>query len=64
MMFETRSKKQRTVIYAIIAVFVTAILALMHYYLWKNPVELVVIIAVVEYFVIFYILYLPLKFQK
>ena len=63
-MFENRTKKERTIIYAIIAFFVAALLGLMHYYVMNNPVGLVIIIGVIEYVVIFYILYLPLKFKS
>ena len=63
-MFENRSKKERTIIYAIIALIVAILLGLMHYYVMNNPLFLVVTIAIIEYFVIFYILYLPLKYQK
>ena len=63
-MFENRSKKERTIIYAILALIVAILLGLMHYYVMNNPLFLVVTIAIIEYFVIFYILYLPLKYQK
>ena len=64
MMFEKRSKEERTYIYVFIALLVTLILSMMHYYLMNNPIELVMIIAAIEFFVIFYILYLPLKYEK
>jgi hypothetical protein len=63
-MFEKRSKKQRTIIYAFIAFAVTLVLALMHYMLQGWMVEAVLIVAAIEYVCIFYILYLPLKYQK
>jgi len=63
-MFETRTKKERTIIYAIIAFFVAVLLGLMHYYVMNNPIGLVIIIGIIEYIVIFYILYLPLKFKS
>lgn len=63
-MFEKRSKKQRTIIYAFIAFAVTLVLALMHYMLQGWMVEAVLIVAAIEYVCIFYILYLPLKHQK
>jgi hypothetical protein len=61
-MFENRSKKQRTIIYAFIAFLTTLILALWHYYTgW--PFIFIPVAAVIEYFCIFYILYLPLKLK-
>jgi hypothetical protein len=63
-MFEKRSKKQRTIIYAFIAFAVTLVLALMHYMLQGWLVEAVLIVAAIEYVCIFYILYLPVKYQK
>jgi membrane protein YdbS with pleckstrin-like domain len=63
-MFESRTKKERTIIYAFIALIVAVILGLMHYYVMKNPIGLVLIIGFIEYVVIFYILYLPLKYKS
>lgn len=63
-MFENRTKKQRTVIYAIIAFIVTLLLALMHYMLQGWMIQAVLIVAAIEYVCVFYILYLPLKYQK
>jgi hypothetical protein len=63
-MFETRTKNQRTVIYAIIAFAVTLLLALMHYMLQGWAIQAVLIVAAIEYVLVFYILYLPLKYQK
>lgn len=63
-MFENRTKKQRTVIYAIIAFTVTLLLALMHYILQGWMIQAVLIVAAIEYVCVFYILYLPLKYQK
>jgi len=64
LMFENRSKKQRTIIYAFIAFTVTVILALMHYLAQGWIIEMVLIVAAIEYVCIFYILYLPLKYGK
>jgi hypothetical protein len=63
-MFEKRTKKQRTIIYAFIAFGVTLILALMHYVVQGWILNLVLIIAAIEYVCVFYILYLPLKYEK
>lgn len=59
-MFENRSKKQRIIIYLIISGVVTLILALFHLYQgWILIYALLA--AIIEFFCIFYILYLPLK---
>jgi hypothetical protein len=63
-MFEKRSRKQRTIIYAIISFGVMFLLALMHYFAQGWPIEMVLIVAAIEYVCVFYILYLPLKYQK
>jgi len=63
-MFEKRTKKQRTIIYAFIAFGVTILLALMHYAAQGWPIEMVLIVAAIEYVCVFYILYLPLKYQR
>jgi flagellar biosynthesis/type III secretory pathway M-ring protein FliF/YscJ len=63
-MFENRTKKQRIIIYAIIAFAVTILLALLHYMFQGWMIEAVLIVAAIEYVCIFYILYLPLKYQK
>lgn len=63
-MFENRTKKQRIIIYAFIAFAVTVLLAVMHYIVQGWLIEAVLIVAAIEYICIFYILYLPLKYQK
>lgn len=63
-MFENRTRKQRIVIYAFIAFAVSLLLAVMHYVLQGWLLEAVLIVAAIEYVCIFYILYLPLKYQK
>lgn len=62
-MFEQRSTKQRIIIYALIAFFVTLLLAIIHD-LQGWPIEMILIVAAIEYVCIFYILYLPLKYQR
>jgi hypothetical protein len=47
-MFESRTKKERTIIYAFIALIVAVILGLMHYYVMKNPIGLVYFVFTTE----------------
>lgn len=63
-MFENRTKKERTVIYALIAFIVTLLLALLHYVVQGWFIEAVLIVAAIEYVCVFYILYLPLKYER
>ena len=62
-MFENRSERELIAIYAVIAIFVALGLAVFHYYQGFHPYY-IVIAGNVEFFCIFYILYLPLKFKK
>lgn len=66
-MFENRSEKELIIIYVIIALLVTFVLGAFHYYTWRgvfrDPVMLI-IMGNIEFFVIFYILYLPIKVKK
>jgi len=62
-MFENRSEKQLIVIYAIIAIAVALILSVFHYF-QGFPLYYIVIAANIEFFCVFYILYLPLKVKK
>lgn len=62
-MFENRSEKQLILIYAIIALLVALGLALMHTYQGFN-IYYIIIAANIEFFCIFYILYLPLKIKR
>lgn len=62
-MFENRSEKQLIIIYAIIAFLISIILAIVHYFQNFHPYY-IVIAANIEFFCIFYILYLPLKIRK
>jgi len=66
-MFENRSEKQLIVIYIIIALTITILLSLFHlssFSAWPKDPFLVIIAANIEFFCIFYILYLPLKIKK
>jgi hypothetical protein len=63
-MFENLSKKERIVLYIIIAFVTTLLLAMIHYFIQKWIVIAVFVIAVIEFLCIFYILYLPLKVKN
>jgi len=62
-MFENRSYKELIIIYAVIALAVSLGLAVFHYYQGFHPYY-IVIAANIEFFCVFYILYLPLKVKK
>jgi hypothetical protein len=62
-MFENRSEKQLIIIYAIIAISISLILAIVHY-LQNFHIYYIIIAANIEFFCIFYILYLPLKVKR
>ena len=66
-MFEKRSEKQLIIIYAIIALTITLLLSGYHLSpisAWPKDPILIIIAANIEFFCIFYILYLPLKIKK
>ncbi len=66
-MFENRSEKQLIIIYVIIALTITFLLSLFHLSslsAWPKDPILVIIAANIEFFCIFYILYLPLKVKR
>lgn len=62
-MFENRSEKQLIAIYAVIAIVVALILSVFHHLQGFHPYY-IVIAANIEFFCVFYILYLPLKVKK
>jgi len=62
-MFENRSEKQQIMIYVIIALVIAFILAIFHNY-QGMPLTYTIIAGNIEFFCIFYILYLPLKVRK
>lgn len=62
-MFENRSEKQLIIIYVIIAILIALGLGIFHYYQGFNEIY-IVIAANIEFFCIFYILYLPLKVKR
>jgi len=66
-MFENKSEKQLTIIYIIIALLITILLSAYHispYSAWPKDPILIIIAANLEFFCIFYILYLPLKAKR
>ncbi|KYK33194.1 MAG: hypothetical protein AYK22_01410 [Thermoplasmatales archaeon SG8-52-3] len=66
-MFENRSEKQLIIIYILIALIITIILSLYHLSpisAWPKDPILIIIAANIEFFCIFYILYLPLKVKR
>lgn len=62
-MFEERSDRQRIIIYAIIAILVAIIMAVVHYYQGWHP-YVIIAVANIWFFCLFYILYLPMKVKK
>ena len=62
-MFENRSDKQRIIIYAFIALLVALVMAVVHYYQGWHP-YVIIVVANVWFFCLFYILYLPMKVKK
>jgi len=62
-MFEKRSEKQLIIIYATIAIIISIFLAFVHYLQNFHPYY-IILAANIEFFCIFYILYLPLKIKK
>jgi hypothetical protein len=62
-MFEKYSEKQLIIIYAFIAIAISIILAIIHYFQNFHPYY-IIIAANIEFFCIFYILYLPLKVKR
>ena len=62
-MFENRSERQLIIIYVIIAMIIALLLSIFHLYQGFHPYY-IVIAASIEFFCIFYVLYLPLKVKK
>jgi heme O synthase-like polyprenyltransferase len=62
-MFENRSEKQLIIIYVIIALLIAFSLAIFHY-LQGFDIYYIIIAVNIEFFCIFYILYLPLKVKR
>jgi len=63
-MFEGRSKRQQIALFAIISIIVTLILSLYHTYLLGWNIYVVIVAANIEFFCLFYILYLPVKLKE
>jgi len=62
-MFENRSEKELIVIYAFIAIAVALAMAVLHYFQGWDPV-VIVVVANIWFFCLFYILYLPVKVKR
>jgi len=62
-MFENRSERELIMIYAVIAIVVVILLAFLHVAQGLHPYYIIVA-ANIEFFCIFYILYLPLKMKR
>jgi len=62
-MFENRTERELIIIYAIIALGTALILGFFHIYQGLHPYY-IIIAANIEFFCIFYILYLPLKVKR
>jgi len=62
-MFENRSERQLITIYVIIAIVIALLLAIFHIYQGLH-LYYIIIAANIEFFCIFYVLYLPLKVKK
>ncbi len=62
-MFENRSEKQLIIIYAFIAIAFAMGMAVIHYLQGWDPI-VIVVVANVWFFCLFYILYLPIKVKR
>lgn len=62
-MFENLSYKKRTGVYLIIALIATLIISYLNLIFYGN-IYYVIFAAIILFFCIFYILYLPLKVQR
>ena len=62
-MFENRSERELIVIYALIALAIALIMTVVHYFQGWHP-YVIVVVANVWFFCLFYILYLPIKVKK
>ena len=62
-MFEKRSEKQLIIIYAFISIIIAFTMSVIHYFQGWDPI-VIVVVANVWFFCIFYILYLPIKVKR
>ena len=62
-MFENRSEKQLIIIYALIAILIALTMSVIHIFQGWDPI-IIVVVANVWFFCIFYILYLPIKVKR
>ena len=62
-MFDNKSEKQLIIIYAIIAIAIASIMAIVHYFQGWD-IYVIIVVANIWFFCLFYILYLPLKVKK
>lgn len=62
-MFENRSEKQLIIIYALIAIVIALIMSVIHIFQGWDII-LIILVANVWFFCIFYILYLPIKVKR
>ncbi len=62
-MFENRSEKQLIIIYALIAILIALTMSVIHIFQGWDPI-VIVVVANVWFFCIFYILYLPIKIKR
>lgn len=62
-MFEKRSEKELIFIYVIIALVIACGMAVMHYFQGWHP-YVIIIVANIWFFCIFYILFLPIKVKR
>ena len=62
-MFENRSEKQLIIIYALIAILVALTMSVIHIFQGWDLI-VIVVVANVWFFCIFYILYLPIKVRR
>lgn len=62
-MFENRSDRELIIIYVFIALAIALIMAVVHYFQGWHP-YIIIVVANVWFFCLFYILYLPIKVKR
>jgi len=62
-MFENRTKKEKIVIYVFISLLITILLGMFHLFFQGWNIYVVIIAANIEFFCLFYILFLPVKYK-